>query len=196
MTRLTDLIARFRFPPPLIDRGFGLIYEPDRDLTWLMDANYAQTAGRSPDGQLTWDAATAWVRGLSYQGIRGWRLPSALNRDGSGPCVGSDCIDGEIGHFLTVGQGVSGLPQARNFNSLAIYWTATEASADMAYAFELVGLRQGTLPKNPFVPDASGITVPLTGPLLTWPVHDGDVGQEIVSRWRRWLFSVARLFRG
>lgn len=200
MIRFSNLIARFLFlfpPPPLIDRGFGLIYEPDRDLTWLMDANYAQTSGRSADGQLIWDDAKAWVQGLSYQGIRGWRLPSALNHDGSGPCLGDNCIDGEIGHFLTVGNGIPGVPSARNFNSFAIYWTGTEAPGDMAYAFELVGFRQGTLAKNPFVPDASGITVPLPGPLLTWPVHDGDVGAEIASRWLRILRStVARLIGG
>jgi hypothetical protein len=197
MTRLSDFLARLRIPPPpLIDRGFGLIYEPDRDLTWLMDANYARTSGRSPDGQLTWDAAKAWVSGLSYQGIRGWRLPSALNHDGSGPCIGPNCIDGEIGHLLTVGQGFTGLPEATNFDSSATYWTATEASADTAYAFQLVALRQGTLRKDPFSPDPSGITVPLTGPVLTWPVHDGDVAQEITSRWRRILLSISRLFRG
>jgi hypothetical protein len=196
MLRPSDLLAGLRITqPPLIDRGFGLIYEPDRDLTWLMDANYARTSGRSPDGQLTWDAAMAWVRGLSYQGIRGWRLPSALNHDGSGPCVGSNCIDGEIGHFLTVGQGFAGLPQATNFDSFATYWTATVASAEMAYAFQLVALRQGTMRKDPFSPDSSGITVPLTGPVLAWPVHDGDVAQQITSRWRRLLFSVSQLFR-
>jgi hypothetical protein len=199
MPRLSDLFAsiRFRVPePPLIDRGFGLIYQPDRNLTWLMDANYARTSGRSPDGQLTWDAAMAWVRGLSYQGIRGWRLPSALNHDGSGPCIGPNCIDGEIGRLLTVGQGYSGLPEAKNFDSSAIYWTATEAGADMACAFQLTAYRQGTMRKDPFSPDASGITVPLLGPVLTWPVHDGDVAQEIGSRWRRILLSVLRVFRG
>jgi len=31
---------------------------------------------------------------------------------------------------------------------------------------------------------------------LTWPVHDGDVAQDIVGRWRRMLLSLARVFRG
>lgn len=70
----------FRPQPPLIDRGFGLIYDTGRDITWLQDANYPKTLGRSRDGQLTWPEAMAWVAGLSYRGIRGWRLPTALNR--------------------------------------------------------------------------------------------------------------------
>jgi len=192
-----DLFSWFRrYEPPLVDRGFGLIYEPDRDLTWLMDANYARTVGRSPDGQLTWDAAMAWVKGLRYRGIDGWRLPSALNHDGSGPAVGKNCTDGELGHFLTVGEGAPGVPSAQNFDPWAFYWTATEAPDGMAYGFEIAGLRQGTVRKDPFSPDSLGMTVPLTGPLLTWPVHDGDVAQDIVGRWRRMLLSLARVFRG
>ncbi|HUN45578.1 MAG TPA: hypothetical protein VMU85_03615 [Stellaceae bacterium] len=195
MVRFSDIFARFRVPPPpLIDRGFGLIYEPDRNLTWLMDANYARTVGHSPDGQLTWDAANAWVSGLSYQGIRGWRLPSALNHDGSGPYVGFNCFVGELGHFFTVAQGYpypDRLPEAKNFDTFAIYWTGTEAPPDMAYALELVGFRQGTLRKDPFSPDPSGITIPLPGAVLTWPVHDGDVAAQITGRWLHVLVSAA-----
>ena len=95
---LAGILRRFglgdllRLPqPPLIDRGFGLIYDVERDITWLQDANYAKTLRRSPDGQMTWDDAMRWVAALNYRGIRGWRLPTALNRDGSGPCVGHDC---------------------------------------------------------------------------------------------------------
>ncbi len=29
----------------LIDRGNGMIYDTHEDLTWLQDANYAQTSG-------------------------------------------------------------------------------------------------------------------------------------------------------
>jgi hypothetical protein len=59
------------FGPLLIDRGRGLLYDVERDLTWLQDTNYAKTSGRSPDGQLTWDDAKAWVARLSYHGHQG-----------------------------------------------------------------------------------------------------------------------------
>ena len=45
------------FGPLLIDRGRGLLYDVERDLTWLQDTNYAKTSGHSPDGQITWDNA-------------------------------------------------------------------------------------------------------------------------------------------
>jgi hypothetical protein len=85
---------------PLVDRGFGLIYDVERDITWLKDANYARTVGRSPDGQLTWNAAMSWVASLTYRGIGGWRLPTALNPDHSGPCTGNHCDQSEFGHLV------------------------------------------------------------------------------------------------
>ena len=35
--------------------------------------------------------AMSWVAGLSYCGVRGGRLPSAFDLDGSRPCIGDDC---------------------------------------------------------------------------------------------------------
>jgi len=60
----------------LIDLGGGMIYSTDLDLTWLQDANYAQTSGNSSDGLMTWDEATTWAENLTYGGIGGWRLPT------------------------------------------------------------------------------------------------------------------------
>lgn len=69
----------------LIDRGGGLIYDTDLNITWLYDANYAMTSGYDDDGLMTWAEATAWADQLSYGGYDDWRLPTALNQDGSGP---------------------------------------------------------------------------------------------------------------
>jgi hypothetical protein len=62
----------------LIDKGGGLIYDTDLDITWLQNANYAGTT-------MYWDEASQWAQDLVYQGYNDWRLPSALNQDGSGP---------------------------------------------------------------------------------------------------------------
>lgn len=183
--------ALSRAEPPLIDRGFGLVYDTERDITWLQDANYAKTSSRSADGQLTWPEATAWVASLSYRGIRGWRLPSALNSDGSGPCIGSNCDDSELGHlFLGVNQTHPGLATWRNGTVPCIYWTSTVASAEEAYAFDLFNLRQGPLWKNPFVERFPN--VPLSGPVLSWPVHEGDVAAQL--RWARLRTFVSDVF--
>ena len=182
------------FYRPLIDRGFGLIYDVERDITWLKDANYARTVGRSPDGQLTWNAAMSWMTSLSYRGIRGWRLPTALNPDGSGPCVGYGCDRGELGHLVfgpwtTHPNSVTYL----NANPYAIYWTSTEASDGLAYAFDFFNTRQGTLPKDPFATSPGDVRVPLSGPVLSWPVHNGDVAFMILER--AFKFVVSALVR-
>ena len=181
---ISSLVLRLRlFLMPFVDSGFGLIYDRERDLSWLRDANYAKTAGRSPDGQMTWYAAMSWVAGLSYGGVRGWRLPSAFNRDGSGPDIGENCIDTELGHLLSAAQGLPGSVSAENFQPFSIYWTSTEASEREAYALRLFGFRQGKLAKDPFSPDpVLGGAVPLADLVLVWPVHDGDVAATIRRR--------------
>jgi hypothetical protein len=89
-----------RSEPWLFNCGWGLIYDQERNLTWLQDTNYARSVGRTSDGQMDWDTAMAWVSSLTFRGIAGWRLPSALNQDGSGPCLGNNCTDSEIGHLV------------------------------------------------------------------------------------------------
>jgi hypothetical protein len=60
----------------LIDRGGGLIYDTDLNVTWLQDANYAKTSGYDTDGYMTWVDAMAWASSLEYQGYSDWRLPT------------------------------------------------------------------------------------------------------------------------
>lgn len=187
-TRIIDNLQRrlaigATFGPLLIDRGRGLLYDVERDITWLQDANYAKTVRRSPDGQLTWHDAMAWAKGINYRGITGWRLPSALNADGSGPCEGENCRNSEIGHLFFVASKRMSPPDLRlgNFEPFSIYWLSTEASATQAFAFKMTGLRQGRLDKNPWV-TLDGHPMPLPDKVLAWPVHDGDVGTSLFAR--------------
>ena len=172
------------FGPLLIDRGRGLLYDVERDLTWLQDTNYAKKSGHSADGQITWDNAKAWVARLNYKGITGWRLPTARNLDGSGPCIGDNCRDSELGHlvFTAFSRSAPGTKLV-NWEPFSIYWSSTEASATEAFAFKMTGLKQGRLAKDPWAPDpALGGAVPLTDVVRTWPVHNGDVGAGFLRR--------------
>ena len=179
--------------PLLIDRGRGLLYDVERDITWLQDANYAKTVGRSPDGQLNWHDAKAWVGSLSYAGVTGWRLPDARARDGSGPREGENVADGEIGHLFIVAAQRKSPPdlQVLNFEPFTIYWYRNEATDVDAFAFKMVGLRQGRLAKDPWHGEFS---VPPADAVRAWPVHDGDVSQRLfarlIARIRTGLFSV------
>lgn len=60
----------------LIDRGGGMIYSTDMDITILQDANYAMTSGYDDDGYMTWTGANTWVQNLDYGGYDDWRLPT------------------------------------------------------------------------------------------------------------------------
>src|SRR5262245_17394520 len=80
----------------LIDLGGGMIYDTDYDLTWLQDANYSRTSGFDADGFMTWNEAMDWASGLVYSGYDDWRLPSAYDLDGTGPCIGPNCIESEM----------------------------------------------------------------------------------------------------
>ena len=89
-------------------------------------------------GIMSWYGAMAWAEWLcitTYGGANDWRLWSALNSNGSGPCAGSDCTNSELGHlFYTEG----GLTQGDAINdSTALtavftnmqddfYWSGTE----------------------------------------------------------------------
>jgi hypothetical protein len=82
---------------PLFDRGGGLIYDDVLKITWLSDANYAMSSSYDTDGRMNWRAANTWAAGLSHGGYDDWRLPTALNQDGSEPCNGGSCAGSEMG---------------------------------------------------------------------------------------------------
>jgi hypothetical protein len=89
----------------LIDRGGGLVFDTELNITWLQDANYAKTSGYDDDGRMTWDEAMKFTADLRYfDPVRkvtwsGWRLPTARNRDGSGPEPGYYTRGSELGHM-------------------------------------------------------------------------------------------------
>lgn len=159
-------------------------YDPNLDVTWLADANYAQTSGFDADGAMTWDTATAWVAGLDIYGISGWRLPSA-DADGDGTivnCFGggiAGCVDNEMG-FLFWEEGITTATPAPFSNVQGnTYWSDTEHASDpsIAWVSGFTG-SQGYADKN-----SSNFT-------YTWVVHSGDVGTSVVPLPAAvWLFG-------
>jgi len=84
----------------LYDRGGGLIYDSDLNVTWLKDANYAKTSGYDADGMMSWQNATIWAANLSYyDSVRNvtytdWRLPTTTDTGTLGcnfASSGTDC---------------------------------------------------------------------------------------------------------
>ncbi|SPD75039.1 conserved hypothetical protein [uncultured Desulfobacterium sp.] len=138
----------------LFDRGGGLIYDDVLDITWLQDANYAQTSGYDSYGYMTWYEATAWADGLEYyDSVRDitwddWRLPMTVDGlsewgyDGT-TTAGYNIISSEMGHMYYVNlnnlgyydtegnyQPSYGLNNTGTFNKLLshYYWSDTEYS--------------------------------------------------------------------
>ena len=100
----------------LFDRGNGMIYDSVLDITWLQDANYAQTSGYDSDGLMTWAAANGWARNLSYGGYHDWRLATANLTNPASPCsatdgscdIGYNNVAGELGYMFYVNLGNKG----------------------------------------------------------------------------------------
>lgn len=76
----------------LHDRGNGMIYDDVLEITWLQDANYANTSGyvtpggrdvTTTNGRMTWDESIEWVGKLNYAGFSGWRLPEVKPVNGN-----------------------------------------------------------------------------------------------------------------
>ena len=94
----------------LIDRGNGMIYDQDLDITWVSDANLFKTQFDADNsmlnnlfyqyvdnhshmtnyrdfvtatGSMSWWGAQAWVDNLVYGGFDDWRLPTTLQADSS-----------------------------------------------------------------------------------------------------------------
>lgn len=141
----------------IINRGNGLIYDSDQNLTWLQDANYAKTSGYDSDGLMNWYDANAWADQLVYEGYDDWRLPTAID----GPIVmgydgtttaGYNITTSEMGYMFYVnlgnkayfstdgtspqpGWGLTNYSYIINLQSYD-YWTGTETSVNPNNAFD------------------------------------------------------------
>jgi hypothetical protein len=73
--------------------GNQLIYDTDFNVTWYDYTNVSNT----------WQNQVDWAGNLTvdFGGtvFNDWRLPSALNQDGTGPCNGYNCTASEMGHL-------------------------------------------------------------------------------------------------
>lgn len=136
----------------LFDRGSGLIYDDMLNITWLQDANYANTSGYDADGLMDWSSANTWASSLVYGGYSDWRLPTTLQPDSSCQSHGSyvtaeNCSGSELVNlfYSTLGNaGPStdplnfGLVNTGPFQYLQSghgYWSATGYASNTIYAW-------------------------------------------------------------
>jgi hypothetical protein len=121
----------------LVDRGGGMIYDSDLNITWLQDANYAFTSGAfdwvnwySNNGALYWTDANSWAENLTYGGYSDWRLPTMPIPSNATTGYNGSAIN-ELDHLYYVELGNDGNGDFFNtglFINLYThkYWTGTD----------------------------------------------------------------------
>ncbi|HSW03692.1 hypothetical protein [Aquabacterium sp.] len=81
----------------LIDRGGGMVYDSDQNITWLQDFG----AG----GLQYWQSAADWADNLAHGGYTDWRLPATLQPD---PGCSDDAGPGGGAPVQSAGYGCTG----------------------------------------------------------------------------------------
>jgi hypothetical protein len=157
----------------LLSRAGGQAYYDDvLNVTWLADANYAQTSGHDGDGVMSWAEAQSWIVSLNaanHLGANDWRLPVTVQPDPScsfqAPGVSSDrgCTASEMGHLYNVDGITAATPGPFTHVREAGYWSGTTFAPDASKAWVqdfYNGLQYGSQKTNP-------------GP--AWAVRTGDI---------------------
>ena len=122
----------------------NMVYDTDNDVTYLSNANTVYTSGydTSNVGRLSWANANAWINyinglngGIGYLGYNNWRLPTAINSDGSS-CSSSPCTqDTELAHLYYSESVSHASPGPFSNIQTDAYWTSTLASSAIQYAW-------------------------------------------------------------
>jgi hypothetical protein len=180
----------------LVDRGGGLIYDTDLNVTWLADADYARTSGYAgtlygpgSDGKMTWSQAEAWVSHLVYHDplrnvdLKGWRLPATQQPDqtcsfqSGNDSFGYNCTGSELGHLFYKelgGKAASSIGRAHNASyslftqaPASLYWSGTEYAPDASRAWGFM------------FDSGSSIIGGKGNRMYVLPVRPGDVGVAV-----------------
>jgi hypothetical protein len=183
----------------LLSRAGGQAYfDSGLDITWLADANYAQTMLYDNDGWLTWHEAQSWIDslnaeadGVGHLGVNDWRLPNTVQPDAScsqqffGQSSGGGCSGSEMGHLYYV-DGIESLtPGPFTRVEATGYWSGTPVEDDPGRAWRF-SFKSG-----------SGIQdhVGKTDVLHAWAVRSGDISQ-VPAPGAAWLLGTGLVMLG
>ncbi|MCC7256859.1 MAG: VPLPA-CTERM sorting domain-containing protein [Gammaproteobacteria bacterium] len=158
--------------------GGQAYYDSVLDITWLADANYAQTSAYDGDGLMNWASAQSWITSLNSAGHLGasdWRLPTTLQPDIScqtqnvvpgypNQSSGYFCTGSEMGHLFNVDLISNASPNPFSNVQPGFYWSDTSYAPDtsLAWAFRFNFGSQSANTK--------------TGNAYAWAVRSGDIG--------------------
>lgn len=138
----------------LFDRGGGMVYDDQSNLTWLRHWNLAAGTAyddgpSATDGKMSWASALAWAADLTWGGHDDWRLPL------SDTCLGFNCRNSEIGAlwYGALGNGGGRPPvNLQPFTDVrpSTYWTGSTylPGPDHALYFNAGAGGQSIFPKT------------------------------------------------
>jgi hypothetical protein len=204
-------------------------------LTWTADANLAASntfglttgvdlglypgdssgvQGRvNADGTMNWPGALFWIDAMNaanYAGANDWRLWSALNSDGSGPCEADyNCTDSELGHLFYIEGGLSqnqpitssaalnadAFPATGVFTNMqdSVYWSGTEYAPSPGDAWLFfarngfqINFNKDTQPYGWAVRPGQVAAAPLPGTALLMALGFGAMAVSHRARRRLW----------
>ena len=167
----------------LVDRGGGLIYDTTLNITWLQNADlgaterFGVTLSFPNSGLMEWPTANAWIQAMNttdYLGYSNWRLPTALNQDGSGPCDGFNCTNSELGHLFYID---GALPNYWEFSMSATLTSLFTNMHDGAWYWSGTAYDDPQIAPTAWGFQSDGYQHPLVQGnfLYVWAVRDGDV---------------------
>lgn len=174
----------------LLSRAGGQAYYDDvLNITWLGDANYANTSGWN-NGWMTWYDAQTWISSLNAEnnvghlGVNGWRLPETLQPDAScsiqyfGQSSGAGCTGSEMGHLYHV-DGIESLtPGPFTRVESTSYWSNTTHEDDPGRAWRFAFSSGGGVQDH----------VGKSNLLHAWAVRSGDIA-EVPVPGAAWLLG-------
>ena len=157
----------------LIDRGNGLVYDEDLNITWMADAHFAAGTGFFNSGMYDWYGARDWAANLIYGGYSDWRLPTTKRIETACVVSRKNCSGDELSHLMFIEFGlVFGRDSFANSHSSLFkdiqfngYWSGTSeygSETDLfAFEFSSWGYANVSLKSNRYYD--------------VWAVRDGDV---------------------
>ncbi|BCG64113.1 MAG: hypothetical protein methR_P1879 [Methyloprofundus sp.] len=175
----------------LIDRGNGMIYDTNQNLTWLQDADVR--------GKTSWYSSNEWAQNLEHGGFDDWRLPETTRYDDP-TCVDRrienglffdtlfECTGGEM-ERLTAEADPFQNPIFKNVRD-SRYWTGTPyrdgidpcAEQGVCYALQDNGVRKNFFWQWSFNSKREAIPYKTTldglARRFALPVRNGDVVPE------------------
>lgn len=196
----------------LVDRGGGLIYDTDLNVTWQANANLAATntfgvSGIGTSGTMNWATGQNWIAAMNtanYLDYSDWRLPTSLQPDPSctvqsfGDSSGFNCTGSEMGHlFYNELGGVAGQPlfttHNANYDLFSIGISSANAGGVSIYWTGTLGANQspGGVWDFHFNSGGTSGTQGLQNQgssVYAWAVRTGDVAAVPIPA-AAWLFG-------